>query len=47
MNGFMIYETVDSTERGSFDWNSVQDIIFGAFAYAYPEATDIRIYDSF
>ena len=43
----MIYELVDTKMRDSFDLTSVQDVIFESIACAYPEATDIRVFDSF
>ena len=47
MNGFMIYELVDTKMRDSFDLTSVQDVIFESIACAYPEATDVMVFDSF
>lgn len=47
MNGFMIYELVDTKMRDSFDLTSVQDVISEVIACAYPEATDVRVFDSF
>lgn len=47
MDGFMIYELVDTRMRDSFDLTSVQDVIFGAIGYTYPEATDVMVFASF
>ncbi|WKL52128.1 hypothetical protein Q1W70_22165 [Pseudomonas kielensis] len=47
MNGFMIYELVDTKMRDSFDLNSVQKFILEAIAAVYSEATHIRVFDSF
>ena len=47
MNGFMLYELVDTKMRDSFDLTSVENVILEAIAYTYPEATDIRVFDSF
>ena len=43
----MIYDLVDTKMRDSIDLTSVQDVIFESIACAYPEATDVMVFDSF
>lgn len=47
MNGFMLYELVDTKARDAFDLTSVKSVIFGAISDVFPEVTDIRVFDSF
>jgi hypothetical protein len=47
MNGFMIYELVNTKMRDSFDLTSVQDVILDAIICTYPEATDVMVFASF
>lgn len=47
MNGFVLYELVDTKMRDSYDLTSVKNVIFRAIADVYPEVAGIRVFDSF
>ena len=42
-----IYELVDAEMRSTIDLTTILDSIEGAFAQAYPEATDMKVYRDF